>query len=135
LECNFPVLEHKSGIKIISGFALALLELGFFAGEQCLGVGGAHCGAGNFFPDGEFTALVFVIATGVAFRVFISGRHFWKTLMNSEGLGDEVEELFMGHRVSGDVSKLYNHKDKQGKGRIIAKAKKVFAILDKKVFL
>jgi integrase len=66
---------------------------------------------------------------------FYSGRHFWKTLMNSEGLGDEVEELFMGHRVSGDVSKLYNHKDKQGKGRIIAKAKKVFAILDKKVFL
>jgi integrase len=64
---------------------------------------------------------------------FYSGRHFWKTLMNSENLGD-VEEYFMGHKVSGDVAKRYNHRDKQGKKKLIEKAKKVFAILDKWVF-
>jgi integrase len=26
---------------------------------------------------------------------FYSGRHFWKTLMSSEGLGDDIEEFFM----------------------------------------
>jgi integrase len=65
---------------------------------------------------------------------FYSGRHFWKTLMSSEGLGDDIEEFFMGHKVSGDVSKNYNHKDKQGKGKQIEKAKEIFAILDKKLF-
>jgi integrase len=64
---------------------------------------------------------------------FYSGRHFWKTLMNSEGLGDDIEEFFMGHKVSGDVSKNYNHKDKQGKDKLLEKAKEVFAILDKKL--
>jgi site-specific recombinase XerD len=65
---------------------------------------------------------------------FYSGRHFWKTLMNSEGLGDGIEEFFMGHKVSGDVSKNYNHKDKQGREKLLEKAKEVFAILDKKLF-
>jgi integrase len=64
---------------------------------------------------------------------FYSGRHFWKTLMNSEGLGEDIEEFFMGHKVSGDVSKNYNHKDKQGKEKLLEKAKEVFAILDKKL--
>jgi site-specific recombinase XerD len=65
---------------------------------------------------------------------FYSGRHFWKTLMNSEGLGEEVEEIFMGHKVSNDVSKLYNHRDKQGKELMVKKAKQVFSILDKRLF-
>jgi excisionase family DNA binding protein len=65
---------------------------------------------------------------------FYSGRHYWKTLMNSEGLGDGIEEFFMGHKVSGDVSKNYNHKDKRGKEKVLEKAKEVFAILDKKLF-
>jgi integrase len=65
---------------------------------------------------------------------FYSGRHFWKTLMNSEGLGDDIEEVFMGHHVSSDVAKRYNHRDKQGRERVIAKAKQVFAILDEKLF-
>jgi integrase len=65
---------------------------------------------------------------------FYSGRHFWKTLMNSEGLGEDIEEFFMGHKVSGDVSKNYNHKDKRGKEKLIEKAKEVFSILDKKIF-
>jgi integrase len=65
---------------------------------------------------------------------FYSGRHFWKTLMNSEGLGDDIEEFFMGHKVSGDVSKIYNHKDKQGRAKLIEKAKEVFAILDRRLF-
>ena len=34
---------------------------------------------------------------------FYSGRHFWKTLMNSEELGD-IEEYLMGHKISNDVS-------------------------------
>jgi integrase len=63
---------------------------------------------------------------------YYSGRHFWKTLMNSEGLGD-VEEYFMGHKVSNDVAKRYNHKDKQGREKLLEKAKEVFAILDKKL--
>jgi integrase len=64
---------------------------------------------------------------------FYSGRHFWKTLMSGEGLGDDIEEFFMGHKVSGDVSKNYNHKDKQGRGKLLEKAREVFAILDKKL--
>jgi integrase len=66
---------------------------------------------------------------------FYSGRHFWKTLMNSEGLGEDVEEIFMGHKVSGDVRKLYNHRDKQGKKLMVKKAKQVFSILDKRLFV
>jgi integrase len=65
---------------------------------------------------------------------FYSGRHFWKTLMNAEGLGEDIEEYFMGHKVSGDVSKRYNHKDKQGLNHLEKKAQKVFSILDKKLF-
>jgi integrase len=65
---------------------------------------------------------------------FYSGRHFWKTLMDSENLGD-IEEYFMGHRVSSDVAKRYNHKDKQGRRKLLEKAKKVFSILDKRIFI
>jgi integrase len=65
---------------------------------------------------------------------FYSGRHFWKTLMNGGGLGDDIEEFFMGHKVSGDVSKNYNHKNKQGREKLLEKAKEAFAILDKKLF-
>jgi len=65
---------------------------------------------------------------------FYSGRHFWKTMMNVGGLGEDIEEVFMGHMVSSDVAKLYNHRDKQGKGRIIAKAKQVYKILDHYIF-
>jgi integrase len=64
---------------------------------------------------------------------FYSGRHFWKTLMNSEGLGEGIEEFFMGHKVSGDVSKNYNHKDKQGRGKLLEKTREVFAILERKL--
>jgi len=65
---------------------------------------------------------------------FYSGRHYWKTLMNAEGLGEDIEEIFMGHKVVGDVKKLYNHRDKQGKMRLIKKAKQVFSILDRCIF-
>jgi integrase len=64
---------------------------------------------------------------------FYSGRHFWKTLMNARELGD-VEEYFIGHKVSGDVAKRYNHRDRQGQQRIIGKAREVFRILDKALF-
>jgi site-specific recombinase XerD len=65
---------------------------------------------------------------------FYSGRHFWKTLMSAHELGADIEEIFMGHKVSGDVSKLYNHKDKQGASRLAAKARKACRILDKALF-
>jgi len=64
---------------------------------------------------------------------FYSGRHFYKTLMNSEDLG-EVEEYFMGHKVSGDIAKRYNHRDKQGKEKLAKKAREVFAVLDRCLF-
>jgi len=65
--------------------------------------------------------------------IFYSGRHFWKTLMNSEGLG-EIDEYFMGHKVSSDVAKRYNRKDKLGKEKIIEKAREAFAVLDRCLF-
>jgi integrase len=64
---------------------------------------------------------------------FYSGRHYWKTLMNAEELGD-VEEFFMGHKVSSDVAKRYNHKDKQGRAMLAKKAREVFRSLDKRLF-
>jgi integrase len=65
---------------------------------------------------------------------FYSGRHYWKTLMSAEGLGEDIEEIWMGHKVSGNVAKLYNHRDKQGRGRMVKKAKQVFSILDRCIF-
>ncbi|MDR2661841.1 MAG: phage integrase SAM-like domain-containing protein [Treponema sp.] len=65
---------------------------------------------------------------------YYSGRHFWKTMMSAGGLGEDVEEVFMGHKVSGNVAKLYNHRDAQGKWRLVKKARKVFAILDAMLF-
>jgi len=65
---------------------------------------------------------------------FYSGRHFWKTMMNAGGLGEDIEEIFMGHIVSGNVAKRYNHRDKQGKERIAKKARQVFKILDQHLF-
>jgi hypothetical protein len=54
--------------------------------------------------------------------------------MNAEELGDDIEEYFMGHKISNDVSKRYNHKDKQGWDRLEKKVHLVLAILDKKLF-
>jgi len=65
---------------------------------------------------------------------FYSGRHYYKTMMNAGGLGEDIEEVFMGHKVSNDVAKRYNHRDKQGKERIIEKANRVFKILDQYLF-
>jgi len=65
---------------------------------------------------------------------FYSGRHYWKTLMRAEGLGEDIEEVWMGHKVSGNVARLYNHQDKQGKTRMIKKAKQMFSILDRCIF-
>ena len=54
--------------------------------------------------------------------------------MNSENLGDDIEEFLMGHKVSADVAKRYNHRDKQGREKLIEKTQRVFEILDKCVF-
>jgi integrase len=65
---------------------------------------------------------------------FKSGRHFWKTMMNAKELGDDIEEVFMGHRVTKDVAKIYNHRDKQGKEKVIRKTEVFMSILDDVVF-
>jgi hypothetical protein len=40
----------------------------------------------------------------------------------------------MGHKVSKDVAKRYNHLDKQGKEKLLEKAHEVFSILDRRLF-
>jgi site-specific recombinase XerD len=57
---------------------------------------------------------------------FYSGRHFWKTMMSAAGLGEDIEEFFMGHKVSADVKKRYNHLDKRGEAALLEKAREVF---------
>jgi integrase len=64
---------------------------------------------------------------------FYSGRHFYKTMLNLYNLGD-VEELFMGHKVSRNVSERYNHKDKRGEKRLLIAAKKAIEVIDKSLF-
>jgi integrase len=64
---------------------------------------------------------------------FYSGRHFYKTMLNSADLGD-IEELFMGHKVGRDVSERYNHKDKRGAGELLKAAGKALEIIDKTFF-
>ena len=64
---------------------------------------------------------------------FYSGRHFYKTMLNLHKLGD-IEELFMGHRVSQNVSERYNHKNKRGENELLKEAKKTIEIIDKTLF-
>jgi site-specific recombinase XerD len=64
---------------------------------------------------------------------FYSGRHFYKTMLNSYGLGD-IEELFMGHRVNREVSERYNHKNKRGEKELLKKAKEAIKIIDKTLY-
>ena len=64
---------------------------------------------------------------------FYSGRHFYKTMLNCYNLG-EVEEIFMGHKVSKSVSERYNHKDKRGEGELLKEARKLIEILDQVLF-
>jgi len=54
--------------------------------------------------------------------------------MSREGLGEDAEEVFMGHRVSADVAKSYNRKDKWGDQKKVEKAREVFAVLDRCLF-
>jgi integrase len=64
---------------------------------------------------------------------FYSGRHFYKTMLNDGNLGD-AEEYFMGHKTSSDVSRTYNHRDRQGQKKILEVTTKVFKILDNRLF-
>jgi integrase len=65
---------------------------------------------------------------------FKSGRHFWKTMMNAKDLGENIEEVFMGHKVTKDVAKIYNHRDKQGKEKLLQKTECLMRILDEVIF-
>ena len=60
---------------------------------------------------------------------FYSGRHFYKTMLNSYNLGD-IEELFMGHSVTKKVSEIYNHKNKRGEKLLMEAAKRAIEIID-----
>ncbi|GHU05504.1 hypothetical protein FACS1894147_11730 [Spirochaetia bacterium] len=64
---------------------------------------------------------------------FYSGRHFYKTMLNSRRLGD-VEELFMGHSVSREVSERYNHKDKRGEEELLREARRALEVVDECLF-
>ena len=64
---------------------------------------------------------------------FYSGRHFYKTMLNSRNLGD-IEELFMGHSVNKNVSELYNHKDKRGEQELLKAASRTIEIIDECFF-
>lgn len=64
---------------------------------------------------------------------FYSGRHFYKTMLNLYNLGD-IEELFMGHKVSKKVSERYNHKDKRGEKELLNEARKALDIIDRTLF-
>jgi integrase len=65
---------------------------------------------------------------------FYSGRHFYKTMLNAGGLGEDIEEFFMGHRISNDMKKRYNHKDKIGKENLVKKIDLMFSIIDQTYF-
>jgi integrase len=64
---------------------------------------------------------------------FYSGRHFYKTMLNTHNLGD-IEEMFMGHSVNKKVSELYNHKDKRGEQELLKAARAAIDIIDKCLF-
>jgi integrase len=64
---------------------------------------------------------------------FYSGRHFYKTMLNSYNLGD-IEELFMGHSVSKGVKERYNHKNKRGEEELLKEAGRAIEIIDKLLF-
>jgi integrase len=64
---------------------------------------------------------------------FYSGRHFYKTMLNSHDLGD-IEELFMGHSVSKGVKERYNHKNKRGEKELLKEAGRTIEIIDKSLF-
>jgi len=66
--------------------------------------------------------------------VFYSGRHFWKTLMRREGLGKNIEEVFMGHKVSANVAERYTRRDKWGRQKLVQKAQDVFTALARCLF-
>ena len=94
-------------------------------------------GAGSFNKANNELAGMLKISDGELEAeniTFYSGRHYWKTLMNAGGLGEDIEEIFMGHKASGNAAKLYNHRDKQGKRALAKKARQVFSILDRNVF-
>lgn len=65
---------------------------------------------------------------------FYSGRHFYKTMLNGDELGEGIEEILMGHKVREGVAKRYNHRDKQGKRLFLKKAREVYSILDRRLF-
>jgi site-specific recombinase XerD len=65
---------------------------------------------------------------------FYSGRHFYKTMLNCGSLGEDIEEFFMGHRVTNDIKQRYNHKDKIGKENLVKKIELMFTIIDKTLF-
>jgi len=140
-NCNFiDVKESKtpSGIRSVPLHDTVYKKIaGYFSKKDPKGPIFGCLSPGTFVRAGRQLALKLKISEEDIKKeniTFYSGRHFWKTLMNVGGLGEDIEEIFMGHMVSNDMAKLYNHRDKQGKDRIVKKAKQVFKILDQYIF-
>jgi len=140
---NIPKSKSKNGIRIVPLHDFAYRKLSRFIRKNNLNENnyiftknGNKLGSRVYFR--AYTELAkFTGYTAEKLKeeniTFYSGRHFWKTLMNSEELGD-IEEYLMGHKISSDVAKRYNHKDKQGKKKLYEKIDKLFKILDKQIF-
>jgi integrase len=140
---NIQASKTENGIRMVPLHPFVYERI-----KRYLAKNGAYSGGYIFFPDGKNNESIVYNGANIVMGkmikrtgeylasqgiTFYSGRHYWKTLMNAEKLGD-VEEFFMGHKASADVAKRYNHKDKQGKAMLAKKAKEVFRILDKRLF-
>jgi integrase len=140
--CNFiDVLESKTkyGVRLVPLHRFVYDKIVKYIKDEHLGSDDlVFAGKKNDFRKANIAlgARLDVDKTGLKRKniTFYSGRHFWKTMMNGGELGADVEEFFMGHSVSSDVSKSYNHRDKQGKERFLIKSRQVFSILDKIIF-
>jgi integrase len=140
---NIPQSKTKNGIRIVPLHDFVYSRLTAFIKKHGVKDGqylfSAHGGPNQStiykYANALLGVKINVSADELAAQhiTFYSGRHYWKTLMNAYELGD-VEEYFMGHKVSRDVAKRYNHRDKQGQRMVVKKAQEVFAILDKQLF-
>jgi integrase len=140
---DIPKSKSKNGIRIVPLHYFVYRKLigyirknNFTEEDYLFSVNGRKLGSGAYYK--AYTELAKY--TGYSIEklkeeniTFYSGRHFWKTLTNSEELGD-IEEYLMGHKVSSDVTKRYNHRDKQGRKKLYEKVEKLFSILDKYIF-
>jgi integrase len=140
---DIPRSKTKNGVRLVPLHEFVYQKIIKFMGEKNKAAGDYIFSAkGGGLSGSVYKKSTLALAGAIGYPAdklseehitFSSGRHFWKTLMNAEGLGD-VEEYFMGHKISSDVAERYNHRDKRGREKIVEKAREVFQILDKALF-